>query len=50
MAKLVDKPRFVRVFVTKGNHRMPVNLSEASYELLAAGFERRGYRVEKAQP
>lgn len=48
LAKLVDNPRFVRVFVTKGNNRMPLNISAASFDLIAGGFERRGYTVEKA--
>ena len=48
LARVIDQPRFVRVFVTKGSNRMPINISAASYELIAAGFERRGYRVEKA--
>lgn len=48
LAKVVNNPRFTRVFVTKGNSRMPMLLSNASYELLVAGFERRGYTVEKA--
>lgn len=51
LAKLVDNPRFVRVFLTKNNRRLPSSLllSADSYDLLAAGFERRGFTVEKAQ-
>jgi len=49
LAKVLDNPRFVRVFVAKGNSRMPMLLSAANYDLIAAGFERRGYSVERAQ-
>ncbi len=48
LAKVIDNPRFMRVFVTKGNNRMPMNISAASFEVIAAGFARRGYAVEKA--
>lgn len=47
LAKVLDNPRFTRVFVTKGNSRMPMLLATASFDVLAAGFERRGYTVEK---
>lgn len=47
LAKLVNNPRFVRVFVTKGSSRMPMLLSATSFDAIAAGFERRGYTVEK---
>ena len=49
LAKLVENPRFVRVFVTKGNYRMPMNISASSFDLIEAGFERRGYKLEKSQ-
>jgi hypothetical protein len=48
LAKVLDNPRFTKVFVTKGNSRMPMLLSTASFDVLAAGFERRGFTVEKA--
>lgn len=49
LAKVLDNPRFIRVFVAKGNSRMPMLMSAANYDVIAAGFERRGYVVEKAQ-
>lgn len=49
LAKVVDNPRFTRVFVTKGSYRMPMLLATTSYDTLVAGFERRGYAVEIAR-
>lgn len=48
LAKVMDNPRFVRVFVTKGSARMPMTFAADSFERIASGFERRGYAVEKA--
>lgn len=48
LAKVIHNPRFVRVFITKGSNRMPMLLSQASFDLITAGFERRGYTVERA--
>ncbi len=48
LAKVINNPRFVRVFVTKGSARMPMTFASDSFERIAAGFERRGYAVEKA--
>lgn len=49
LAKVLNNARFIRVFVSKGNNRMPMLLSNANYDVLAAGFERRGYTVERAE-
>lgn len=49
LAKVLNNPRFQKVFVTKGNSRLPYLLSTERYESLVAGFERRGWAVEKAQ-
>lgn len=48
LSRVVDNPRFTRVFVCKGNARMPVLMATSSFSTIAAGFERRGYTVEKA--
>lgn len=48
LARVLDKPRFLKVFVVKGSTRMPMTFASDSFERIAAGFERRGYAVEKA--
>lgn len=48
LATVVDNPRYMRVFFTKGSQQMPIMVSTASYDRIVAGFERRGYTVEKA--
>ncbi len=49
LVKALDNPRFQRVFVTKGDSRLPYLLSMDRYDEHVAGFERRGWVVEKAQ-
>ncbi len=49
LTRVIDNPRFVRVFATKGNSQLIVNISATSYDLIASGFERRGYTVDKDQ-
>ena len=48
LARVLDKPRFVKVFVTKGSARMQMTFAADSFDRISAGFERRGYAVEKA--
>lgn len=49
LAKALSNPRFQKVFVTKGNSRLPYLLSTERFDALVAGFERRGWAVEKDQ-
>jgi len=49
LAKVVENARFQKVFVTRGSSRLPYYLSNDRYEDLVAGFQRRGWTVEKAQ-
>jgi hypothetical protein len=48
LAKVMDQPRFQKVFVIKGTSRLPYLVSNERYESIVAGFERRGFTVEKA--
>lgn len=47
LVKMLDNPRYVRVFFARGSQRLPSSMlvSAASYERIIAGFERRGYTV-----
>jgi hypothetical protein len=49
LAKVLGNSRFQKVFVTKGTSRLPYYLSTERYDTLVAGFERRGWAVEKVQ-
>ena len=49
LAKVIDQPRFKKVFVVRGSSRLPYYLSSDRYEALVAGFERRGWTVEQVQ-
>lgn len=49
LAKVVENARFQKVFVTRGSSRLPYLVSSDRYEAIVAGFERRGWTVEKAQ-
>lgn len=49
LAKVIDQAaRFQKVFVTRGSSRLPYYLSNDRYDDLVAGFQRRGWTVEKA--
>lgn len=48
LAKVIEKARFQKVFVVRGSSRLPYYLSSDRYDDLKAGFERRGWTVEKA--
>jgi hypothetical protein len=49
LAKVVENARFQKVFVTRGSSRLPYLVSSDRYEAIVAGFERRGWSVERAE-
>lgn len=48
LARVIDSPRFTKVFFTKGSSRLPYLVSTDRYEAIVASFERRGFKAEKA--
>lgn len=50
LTRVIDSPRFQKVVFTKGDRRLPMLVSTASYGKIVAGFESRGFTaVQGAQ-
>jgi len=47
IVRQIDQPRFQRVWFTRGDTRLQILISNASYDKVVAGFESRGFKSSK---